>query len=58
MLRDLFNLSGGTGLPVGTDVEFSIYKVSREYDIKEGTINMILAQLDIYGEYVHQLTPQ
>lgn len=49
MLTSIFKFNNGI-CANDTIIEFNCYKLARDFDIKEATITMILAQLDIYGE--------
>jgi ATP-dependent DNA helicase RecQ len=45
------------GKKVGDKIDLSVYDTAQELDIRDMTINQMLAQLDMNGGYIHELTP-
>lgn len=45
------------GKQVGENVDISVYDACHELDIRDMTINQMLAQLDMNGGYLRELTP-
>lgn len=45
------------GKKQGDKVDISVYDASRELDIKDLTLNQMLAQLDMNGGFIRELTP-
>lgn len=45
------------GKKVGDVVDLSCYDTSMELDIRDSTINQMLAQLDMHGGYIREITP-